>query len=104
MFTPVLELEGTWEEIVAQVPDYQNTPLQVTIQVKEPFALPEQNGNEQTGTRWKGRLTPEEQERHLKILKEVSEAINSKLDPKPDNRDWLREAREGAMIRESLLK
>lgn len=87
MVTPVLELEGTWEEIAAKVPDYQDTPLQVTIQVKGAQV----------------RLTEEEKERHLKILHEVYETI-SQFHPKPDNRDWLREAREGGMIRESLLK
>ena len=78
MFTPVLELEGTWEEIASQVPDYQDTPLQVTIQVK-------------------GKLSSSEIERDLKILREVFEA-SGKIDSKPDTRDWLREGRAGGMF------
>jgi hypothetical protein len=31
MITPLLELEGTWEEIVAQVPDFSGQKLRVLV-------------------------------------------------------------------------
>jgi len=31
MTTPLLELEGTWEEIVAQVPDFSGQKLRVLV-------------------------------------------------------------------------
>ena len=31
MTTPLLELEGTWKEIVAQIPDFSNQKLRVLV-------------------------------------------------------------------------
>ena len=31
MSTPLLELEGTWEEIVAQIPDFSGQKLRVLV-------------------------------------------------------------------------
>ena len=31
MTTPLLELEGTWEEIVAQIPDFSDQKLRVLV-------------------------------------------------------------------------
>jgi len=31
MTTPLLELEGTWEEIVARVPDFSNQKLRILV-------------------------------------------------------------------------
>ena len=78
MFTPVLELEGTWEEITSKVPDYQNTRLQVTIQVKE-------------------KLVPMISDPDDSVWDEIFKA-SSKIQSKPDTRNWLREGRAGGMF------
>ena len=35
MTTPVLELEGTWDEINSQVPDFNGKKLRVTVRLSE---------------------------------------------------------------------
>ena len=99
MFTPILELEGTRDEIVAQLPDYDGQTLHVTVHTKPAEASKSTLLKDRDDIR----LSQEEAERHLAILREVSEAT-SKIQSKPDNRDWLREGRAGVSSSITILR
>jgi len=86
MYIPVLELEGTREEIIAQIPDYDGQKMQVSIKVEEkqePDSPPF--------------FSEAEIERRLAILRRVYENV-SQINPKPDTVDWLKEGRAGGMF------
>ena len=77
MTSASLELEGTWEEIAAHAPDFAGRRLRVTV-------LP--NIQSQDDPR-------------LRVLQEI-EVRSQTMNPKPDERDYLREGRAGAMFGE----
>ncbi len=77
MFTPVLELEGTREEIIAQLPDFEGQTLHVTVHKSEPEEM------------HKAKTMTEA----LHIIAERSQ----RMKPKTDSLEILREGRAGAM-------
>ena len=81
MFTPVLELEDTWEEIAPQVPDFNGHKLRVKVEVEST-------------------LTPliQTPKRSMSDALREIEARSRFMNPKPDTVDLLREARSGAMF------
>lgn len=70
----LLELEGTWDEIAAHAPEFAGRRLHVTV-------LPDDAAYNDP---------------RLRFLQEIEERSRF-MNPKPDERDLLREGREGAM-------
>ena len=84
MATPILQLEGSWEEIAARAGDFAGRRLRVTVLADEGAAAG-LDGNEATqGVR-------------LAVLREI-ELRATKMAPRPDPRDFLREGRSGGMF------
>ena len=76
MAVPLCQLEGTWEEIVARIPDFSGRKLQVVV-----FSAD----------------APESGVTLQSILNEI-DACSAFMNPKPDVRDYLREGRAGDMF------
>lgn len=83
METPILELEGTWEEIAARAAELRGHRLRVLVLPDEP-AAPSTPGARRPN------------ERALAALREI-EARTRHMTPRPDTVDYLREGRAGDM-------
>jgi len=73
----VRELVGTWEEILAHAPELAGRKLRVTL-------LPDEDDS------------PSQASRMSIVLADIKRRSRF-MSPKPDDRDYLREARAGAM-------
>jgi hypothetical protein len=81
---PVMQLEGTWEEIAAHAPELAGRKVRlVVLQPEERPAM--------------GDLAYANAETKLAVLRGI-ERRSRGMNPKPDTRDYLREARAGAMF------
>lgn len=76
MTAPLYKLEGTWAEITAKLPDFSDRRLHVMV-----FLADEQNAEDPIHD----------------VLREI-EARSLTMHPAPDDHDYLREARSGAMF------
>ena len=92
MFVPVLELEGTRDEIIAQLPDYDGQTLHVSVRVEE-----EPKPNPATAL-YAQPLSDAEAKRRLEIFQRIVARISEREPSKPDSRDLLREGRAGGMF------
>ena len=92
MFTPVLELEGTWEEIAPQLPDFNGHRLRISVEVEDvaimDMAEEKARNNGFTDEQLKQRLA-----KFQKIVERTSQIQST-----PDTRDWLKEGRAGGMF------
>ena len=77
MATPIVELHGTWQEIVASHPDTGQQRLRVVV-------FPE-DADSKSDTQ------------QLAVLREIAER-GQHMTPRPDTADYLAEARSGAMF------
>lgn len=75
MTSTTLEWEGTWEEIAAHEADFAGRRLRVQV-------LPAEVNTDDS---------------RLQVLRDI-EARSRAMNPKPDNRDYLREGRSGDMF------
>jgi hypothetical protein len=78
---PVFELEGIWEEITAQLPDFRGRRMRLIVLPVTDEAV---------------EAEPVKEDPRLAILREIDERART-IDPKPDPFDFLREGRSGAM-------
>ncbi len=82
MFTPVLELEGTWEEIAPQLPDFNGQRLRISVEVED-SSKPEML---------------EEKDERIAKFEAILARIKQRDEAKPDPVDWLKEGRSGGMF------
>jgi hypothetical protein len=81
---PMMEFEGTWEEIAAHAPELAGR--KVRLVVLQPEQRPAM-----------GDLAHADVETKLAVLRQI-ECRSRGMRPKPDARDYLREGRAGAMF------
>jgi hypothetical protein len=88
MAIPMYRLEGTWEEITSHAPDFAGKHLRVEVYSAEEVAT-DSAGDSTVNGEYQGKLAA--------VLKNIEERSKS-MNPKLDQRDYLREGRAGEMF------
>jgi hypothetical protein len=81
MAAPLLEFEGLWDEIAVQLPDLAGRRVRLTV-----VPLDEASSEE---------IVSSPEDPRLALLREIDTRSRS-MNPRPDERDYLREGRAGA--------
>jgi hypothetical protein len=94
MFTPVMELEGTWEEIAPKIPKMNGQKLRVSVAIEE-------EPNSEATLEFLHQIAAEtiaDNIQSREVTWDEIFAASGKIQSKPDPHDWLQEGRAGGMF------